>query len=188
MTNGDNKLLLALGFGVIAGAAAWWLSQRGAAGAGADAGAGSSGADIVTQIGNVLGFWTPPEKYAGMVSAAESKYGLPDGLLARLLWQESRYREDIITGQVASPVGALGIAQFMPSTARDFGIDPLNPAQAIDAAGKYLKQLFNRFGTWSEALAAYNWGQGNVARKGLAAAPVETRNYFTSILSDLGLA
>lgn len=178
----DENVRLAL-LGLAAGAAAWWLWQQRQPGDAADA-----GGDIVTQIGNAFGFWSPPEKYAGMVSAAESKYGLPDGLLARLLWQESRYREDIITGRVASPVGALGIAQFMPATARDFGIDPLNPAQAVDAAGKYLRQLFNRFGNWSEALAAYNWGQGNVARKGLAAAPSETVNYFTSILSDLGLA
>ena len=187
MTNGRDPVILALGFGVLAGAAAWWFGQRSAVPV-EGGGSVSSGSDWVTQVGNALGFWSPPEQYAGLVASAEARYSLPDGLLARLLWQESRYREDIITGRVASPAGALGIAQFMPATARDFGIDPLNPAQAIDAAGKYLRQLFNRFGNWPEALAAYNWGQGNVSRKGLAAAPSETVAYFTSILSDLGLA
>lgn len=114
------------------------------------------------------------------------RHGLPRDLLARLLWQESRYREDIITGRTRSSVGALGIAQFMPATAADFGVDPLEPFQAIEGAARYLGQLFRQFGNWPEALAAYNWGPGNVKRKGLAAAPLETRNYYTQILADIG--
>lgn len=139
---------------------------------------------------NELKTWQPPQAAAPYLSAiaiAEAKYGLPVNLLARLLHQESRFRQDIITGQVKSSAGALGIAQFMPATAADFGIDPLNPFQSIDAAGKYLKQLYKRFGNWQEALASYNWGQGNVARKGLAQAPTETRNYFAQIMADIGL-
>ncbi|MCK9991394.1 MAG: hypothetical protein RugAbin2_02408 [Rugosibacter sp.] len=184
MTRDPHPFLLVAALGIAAGAGVWWLRQRQQVAAGQE----SPGESIVTKIGTALGFWSPPEKYAGMVSAAESRYSLPDGMLARLLWQESRYREDIINGSTRSPVGAMGIAQFMPATAKEFGIDPLNPAQAIDAAGKYLSRLYGRFGNWSEALAAYNWGQGNVARKGLAKAPAETRNYFASILSDLGLS
>lgn len=134
---------------------------------------------------NALGLWRPPAQYAGTIAAAEGRAGLPVDMLARLLYQESRYRADIISGATRSPVGALGIAQFMPATAAEFGIDPLNPVQAINAAADYLRRLFDRFGNWSEALAAYNWGQGNVSRKGLAAAPRETRLYYSQILADV---
>jgi soluble lytic murein transglycosylase-like protein len=129
-----------------------------------------------------------PEKYRGAIAAAESNHGLPDQMLARLLWQECRYKESIITGRVRSPAGALGIAQFMPATAKEMGIDPLDPFAAIDASARYLKSLYRQTGAWDKALAAYNWGIGNVLRKGLARAPAETRNYFTQILGDLGLA
>ena len=63
-----------------------------------------------------------------------------------------------------SPAGAQGVAQFMPATASDLGVDPLDPAQAIPAAGKYLRQQYDRFGGWTQALAAYNAGPGNVSR------------------------
>jgi len=144
--------------------------------------------EIMSTTRTALGLWRPPEKYAGMIRAAEAAHGLPVDMLARLLWQECRYREDIITGAVRSPAGALGIAQFMPATARELGIDPLNPAQAIPAAAQYLARLFRMFGNWSEALAAYNWGMGNVQRRGLDAAPRETRAYYRDILADVNTA
>jgi len=128
-----------------------------------------------------------PEKYRAAVLAAEARNGLPDGLLGRLLWQESRFREDIITGQTRSPAGAIGIAQFMPATAREWGVNPLDPISSIDGAARYLRWLHGRLGSWEKALAAYNWGIGNVSRKGLAVAPTETRNYFSQILADLGI-
>ncbi|CAN7402974.1 transglycosylase SLT domain-containing protein [Acidovorax sp. LjRoot129] len=141
--------------------------------------------DMINSAKTSLGLWRPPAAYAGMIATAETTHGIPRDMLARLLWQECRYREDIITGRVASSAGALGIAQFMPATAREMGIDPLNVPQAIDAAGRYLARLYNKFGNWTEALAAYNWGQGNVQRKGLGSAPQETRNYYSQILADV---
>lgn len=174
---------------VLIGAAWWWLQNR-TASASAETSTDPGILDTMNQtIRSVL--WTAPSAaapYLSAIAAAEARYGLPDNLLARLLYQESRYRPDIITGKTKSPAGALGIAQFMPATAREFGINPLDPFQSIDAAGRYLAQLFKRFGNWDEALAAYNWGQGNVARKGLDSAPAETRNYFSQILTDIGLA
>lgn len=146
--------------------------------------------DEVSDVANSLTGYTyakVPEKYRGAIASAEANHGLPDQMLARLLWQECRYRESIITGKVRSPAGALGIAQFMPATAAEMGIDPLDPFAAIDAAGRYLRSLYRQTGDWAKALAAYNWGIGNVKRKGLTAAPTETRNYFTQILADIGL-
>lgn len=141
---------------------------------------------IVDTVKQKMGLWHPPQKYAAAIAAAEVAHGLPVDLLARLLWQECRYREDIITGRVKSAAGAMGIAQFMPATAAEMGIDPLDPFAAIDAAARYLASLYRRFGAWDLALAAYNWGQGNLARKGLGAAPAETVRYYSQILSDIG--
>ena len=146
---------------------------------------------------NNLGFtvpkqstWKPPASaapYLETIAQAEANNGLPAGLLARVLHQESRFRPDIITGKVKSPAGALGIAQFMPATARERGVDPLNPTSAINGAAGYLASLFDRFGDWTKAIAAYNWGQGNVARKGLDKAPPETRAYVAQITKDVNL-
>jgi len=123
-------------------------------------------------------------KYAPVIAAAEARYGIPKGMLHRLIRQESAFRTDIITGKKKSPAGALGIAQFMPATARqELGsVDAaLNPTVAIDGAGRYLKKLHGIAGNWQGAVAAYNWGIGNVQRKGLARMPAETRNYVAKI-------
>ena len=164
-------------------------------GAGADL---ASTADTLAPVAtNELGFsmpavntWKPPKAaapYLDTIAAAETANNLPAGLLARLLYQESRYRDDIITGATKSPAGAVGIAQFMPATARQMGVDPLDPTSAIDGAARYLRQLFDQTGSWANALASYNWGIGNVKRKGLGKAPAETRAYVAQISADVGL-
>ncbi|MEI7447897.1 MAG: transglycosylase SLT domain-containing protein [Burkholderiales bacterium] len=189
--------LAALGWG------AWTLYQRStpwaryvelrgpAEGAADDAEPPPASPEVEADTVTTAARWTPPAAagpYLSAIAAAEARYGIPSNMLARLLWQESRFRPDIIEGRTRSPAGAVGIAQFMPATARQFNLDPLDPIASIDAAGRYLSQLYRRFGTWAQALAAYNWGQGNVARRGLDQAPAETRRYYSSILSDLGLA
>ena len=66
----------------------------------------------------------------------------------------------------------------------------MNPAQAraqADAHQQEAPPRLEQFGNWADALAAYNWGPGNVKKKGSAAAPVETQNYFGQILADLGI-
>ena len=175
--------------------AAWWLNRDALAAmtaAGSDAPPppvpNSITEMVAAPFASILGLWHPPAQYASAIAYAEQQYGIAKDVLARLLYQESRYRQDIIDGSTTSPAGAMGIAQFMPATAADLGIDPLDPAQAIDAAGRYLATLYRRFGNWSEALAAYNWGQGNVSRKGIAAAPAETQKYYAQILGDVNAA
>lgn len=138
--------------------------------------------------------WRPPQKaeqYLGEIAEAERTHGLPRDLLARQLYQESRYRADIITGQVKSPAGALGIAQIIPKWHPT--VDPLDPVASIHYAARYMKQLYDQFGTWRLALAAYNWGPGNLKKSlqrhggaRLDQWPAETQNYVTEILGDLG--
>lgn len=131
-----------------------------------------------------------PVQYRAAISAAEQANGIPSGMLARLLYQESHYRADIISGATRSPAGAIGIAQFMPATAPDWSVNLYdgNPFDDIAGAGKYLAWLYRQTGAWDKALAAYNWGIGNVKRKGLSVAPAETRTYYSSILRDIGMA
>lgn len=130
------------------------------------------------------------QKYAPYIAVAERKYGIPDGMLLRLIRQESHFRTDIITGTKESPVGALGIAQFMPATAKEMGVNPLDPIASIDAAARYLVKIKGWVaGDWTKTVAAYNWGAGNVNRAvknygpaWLAHAPAETQNYVRVIV------
>ncbi len=127
------------------------------------------------------------EPYQPAIQAAADGSAVPVPVLAWLLWKESRYNPDVINGAITSRVGALGIAQFMPATAKEeLGSEQaaLDPSLAIPGAARYLRKLFDATGgTWSAALAAYNWGVGNVQRKGLDAAPAETTDYYTTILA-----
>lgn len=130
--------------------------------------------------------------YLAAIRQAEAANGIPADLLTRLLQQESNYRADIIEGRLSSRVGAKGIAQVMPLTARDpgYGVpplpNPLDPFAAIRWAGMYLAALRRRFGTWQQALAAYNFGPGNILAG--RAWPDETRNYVAQITRDVPVA
>ena len=125
------------------------------------------------------------QKYAALFSEAERLYGLPKNLLARVAYQESHFRSDIISGALKSKSGAVGIMQIIPRWHP--GVNPLDPIEAIPYAAKYLKELYNRFGSWNEALAAYNWGPGNLSRflAGEKRMPLETKNYVNQIMTDI---
>jgi soluble lytic murein transglycosylase-like protein len=179
---------------ILAGFAAIYLSSRQSGGAVAGVvdsvvGGAQSVATAAESVAAVA--WQVPRngvRYWGTITDAANSWGVPPILLARLLWQESHFRDDIINGSVRSPRGATGIAQFMPATAAELGVDPLDPYASIRGAAQYLARLKARFGNWRDALAAYNWGEGNVARKGFAAAPPETVAYVTDILADVGIS
>lgn len=143
--------------------------------------------DVKTSVGTI---WEVPAnglKYLPAITSAAQTHGVPMLLLARLLYQESHFRDSIISGNVLSSAGAIGIAQFLPATAKELGVDPYDPYSSIDGAARYLRQLYDRLTSWDKALAAYNWGIGNVTRKGLASAPTETKLYVDQILKDIGL-
>jgi hypothetical protein len=119
-------------------------------------------------------------KYADLLAQAEQKYGLPEGLLHAQMMAESNGDPNAV-----SPVGAKGLMQFMPATAKEYGIDPLVPEQAIDGAGRYMKTLLSSTGNVRDAVGAYNWGIGNVKRKGMNNAPEETRNYIDKVTNHM---
>jgi soluble lytic murein transglycosylase-like protein len=83
-----------------------------------------------------------------------------------------------------SPKGAVGVFQHMPATAKELGIDPTDPTQSIQGGVKYMGQLLNQYKKDPvQALAAYNWGMGNLNKQGLDAAPPETQKYLETILA-----
>lgn len=80
---------------------------------------------------------------------------------------------------VSSPAGARGIAQIMPDTARGWGVDPMDPLAALDAAAEHMAEYIDQYGGWEAALRAYNAGPGNIqASHGFD----ETNNYVQAIL------
>ncbi|MGH2836721.1 MAG: lytic transglycosylase domain-containing protein, partial [Thermoleophilaceae bacterium] len=86
-----------------------------------------------------------------------------------------------------SPAGARGIAQFMPGTARSYGLsNPFDPDAAIDAQAHLMHDLLGRFGLVPLALAAYNAGPAPVAACGCVPPYPETRAYVAKILGLLG--
>ena len=104
---------------------------------------------------------------------------LPTAFLTGLIWQESNFRADAI-----SPVGARGIAQFMPATAAERGLaNPDDPEAAIPKAAELLADLKQRFGNLGLAAAAYNAGATRVAiwLAGAGELPPETRDYVRTV-------
>ena len=116
------------------------------------------------------------EPYLKMIGEAESKYNLPKHLLSNIIQTESQFRPEAV-----SEMGATGIAQIMPGYHPD--VDPTDPIASIDYAGGYLRKLYDQFGDWDKAIAAYNTGPGNLRKYGMEGLPEETRNYLDKIKS-----
>jgi len=115
--------------------------------------------------------------YASLFAGASARYGVPASLLAAVAHQESGFDASAV-----SPAGARGLMQLMPATARGLGVDPMNPAQAVDGAARMLKSLIGEFGRVDYALAAYNAGPGAVHRYHGIPPYAETRHYVPAVL------
>jgi hypothetical protein len=120
------------------------------------------------------------EDICSTLAETADRHNLPLAFFGNLIYQESGLKP-----RVVSRVGARGIAQFMPGTARQVGLrNPFNPREALPASAKFLRSLLRKFdNNYGLAAAAYNAGPGRVARwlQRRTVLPKETRDYVVRI-------
>jgi membrane-bound lytic murein transglycosylase B len=129
------------------------------------------------QVDGTVGAGTP---YAELFNAAGAKYGVSPRVLAAIGYVESRFQTDVV-----SSAGAVGMMQFLPSTAASMGVDPTDPASSIDGAARYLRSGIDRFGNLEMAIAAYNVGPGAVATSGIQPGS-QAETYTNAVLTATG--
>ncbi len=108
--------------------------------------------------------------------AVARKHGVPEDLFLRLVQQESGWNPG-----ARSHKGAMGLAQLMPGTAAKLGVNPRDPRQNLEGGARYLRMMYNQFGSWRLALAAYNAGPGAVQKYNGVPPYRETKNYVRVI-------
>ena len=118
-----------------------------------------------------------------IIFRAGEQAGVDPRFIHAVIKQESRYNPKAV-----SPVGAEGLMQMMPGTAKRFGLkDPFDPKANVEAGTKYLKWLLKRFnGDVSLALAGYNAGEGSVDKYKGVPPFNETQNYVKKIVGNYG--
>ena len=128
-------------------------------------------APVVTYTGRYRG------EYLTLAREAARHHNVPEDLFLRLVHQESRWNAGAV-----SPAGARGLAQLMPETAARLGVNPDDPRQNLEGGARYLRMMYDRFGDWRLALAAYNAGPGAVEQHNGVPPYAETTEYVRIIL------
>lgn len=123
-----------------------------------------------------------PQTFREAVDRIAQRNQLPPQLVHSVIKVESNYNPNAI-----SPKGALGLMQLIPSTARRFGVNnAFNPVENVEGGARYLKYLLELYkGNYQLALAAYNAGEGAVARHGGVPPYPETVNYLQQVRKRL---
>ncbi|MCA0043854.1 lytic transglycosylase domain-containing protein [Celeribacter litoreus] len=115
-------------------------------------------------------------EYLPVAEAMARKHGVPTDLFLRLVQQESGWNPT-----ARSHAGAYGLAQLMPDTARLLQVNPNDPHQNLEGGARYLRMMYNKFGNWRLALAAYNAGPLAVEKYNGVPPYKETMNYVEVI-------
>lgn len=118
-------------------------------------------------------------EYFAIAQQVARQHAIPENIFLRLVQQESGWNATVV-----SSAGAYGLAQLMPDTARRLGVDPTDPRQNLEGGARYLRQQYNRFGTWRLALAAYNAGPEAVEKYSDVPPYAETQGYVLAILGS----
>jgi soluble lytic murein transglycosylase-like protein len=120
-----------------------------------------------------------------LIAAEAAAQGVPPEIALGVAQTESGISQWLPNGNVVtSPKGALGVFQLMPATAAGLGVDPTDLSGNIKGGITFLKDLYDKFGNWSDALAAYNWGPGNVSSG--ASIPTSVMGYVSKVLGLAG--
>ncbi len=146
---------------------------------------GTTGANTTTTTNPPAVVALPRGAYVDIARQVAVRYGIDPNNFIRQIQQESHFDPNAL-----SPSGAVGIAQFIPSTAASIGVNPYDPVSALDGAARLMASLSSQFGgDYSKALAAYNAGPGAVQAAvnmggvmWLAYLPPETQNYVRTIM------
>lgn len=133
----------------------------------------SSSGMIPRYAGRYQGEWLT------LARSAARKHGVPEDLFLRLVQRESGFNAGAVSHK-----GATGLAQLMPETARHLGVNINDPQQNLEGGARYLKAMYQRFGNWRHALAAYNAGPGAVEKHGGIPPYKETQDYVLAILGN----
>lgn len=132
-------------------------------------------ADAAQQAGLV------PGAYLAKVYELSARFDLSPALIEAVVWQESRWN-----ARAVSPAGARGLAQLMPGTAAQLGVDPADPFANLEGGARYLRAQLDLFdGDLEKALAAYNAGPGRVLKAGGIPRIRETQQYVAAIMGRL---
>ena len=140
---------------------------------------------ISTVAGNPPSITLPTSQYVAIARQDATNAGIPPDYFVRQIYAESGFDPN-----AASPAGAVGIAQFEPSTAAGLGINPYDPVQALSGAARLMASYAVQYnGDYAKALAAYNAGGGSVDNAvrncgtgWLSCEPAETQNYVYKIM------
>jgi soluble lytic murein transglycosylase-like protein len=127
----------------------------------------------------------PSSEVSWALKAAADATGVPIELLRAVALVESAYNP-----RAVSRAGAMGLMQLMPSTARRYNVtDPYDPRQSALGGARVLKNLYERYNNWTQALAAYNWGPGNVRKKPKYQQwPPKVRRYIAKVRQHWGVS
>lgn len=128
-----------------------------------------------------------PSEYDAIIEAAAKANNIPPDLFRKQIWTESSFKPDTV-----SVAQAKGLAQFIPSTGKMYGLetdaDFFDPVKSINAGARYMADLMRTYGDWNTAVVAYNGGTKaarNYQRGDVSKLPMETQNYLRLLASPV---